>query len=243
MNNMFFWTLLLAHVIGDFPLQTDAIFQLKTKHPWGVLPHVFICTIMNIVVLIPYLGSKYAWLAIAFLGVVHTVLDRTKITVTEKIAKDNFAQFLIDQLLHFFSIWLTAFWLSKMINITDFQATGPLANREIVIQLTALIFAAFGGVPIVFYAKKFAAAKSLKTESSVLANYPSFFKRIPGYFERFLATLSIIWGGWWLFLAIGAFLPRLLVNWRDEYKPLLIANVIIGFVISLLCGLFVLTMI
>ena len=239
---MFFWTLLLAHVIGDFPLQTDAIFRLKTQHRWGVLPHVLICTIINIVVLLPYLGNHYTWFAVAFLGVVHTALDRTKITVTEKIAKDNFFQFLIDQLLHIFSIWLTALWLSQMVNITDYQAAGPLANREFIIQLTALIFAAFGGVPIIFYAKKYTASKSKDSAAASLAIYPSFIKRIPGYFERFLATLSIIWSGWWLLLAIGAFLPRLLVNWRDENKSLLITNVVIGFAISLLCGIFVIFM-
>ena len=228
---------MLAHVIGDFPLQTDAIFRLKTKHPWGVLPHVFICTVMNIIVLIPYLSSRYAWIAIIFLGVVHTVLDRTKISVAEKIAKDNFAQFLIDQLLHVLSIWLTALWLSNSIDASAFEVSGPLANRDFIIQLAALIFAAFGGVPIIFYAKKYVTSRNVEATASAI--YPAFIKRIPGYFERFLATLSIIWGGWWLLLAVGAFLPRLLVNWRDDDRSLLIVNVVIGFAISLLCGLFV----
>jgi len=242
MKNMFFGTLLLAHVIGDFPLQTDAIFRLKTKYPWGVLPHVFICTIMNILALYPYWSNKYAWMAVAFLAIVHTVLDRTKLTVTEKIAKDNFFQFLIDQLLHIFSIWLTAFWLSQMIDPSDYQVVGPLADQQVIIQLTALIFAAFGGVPIIYYAKKYVASFKHSEANNGQTAYPSFLKRIPGYFERFLATLCIIWGGWWLFLAVGAFLPRLLVNWRDENKALLFANIIIGIAISMLCGLFVIIM-
>ncbi len=228
---------MLAHVIGDFPLQTDAIFRLKTRYTWGVLPHVAICTIMNIIVLVPYLSDKYAWIAIVFLGVVHIVLDRTKITVAEKIAKDNFLQFLIDQLLHVLSILLTAWWLSHAIDASGFEVSGPLANREFIIQLAALIFAAFGGVPVIFYAKKYVATKNTDATASTI--YPAFIKRVPGYFERFLATLGIIWGGWWLLLAIGAFLPRLLVNWRDENHSLLIVNVVIGFTISLLCGLFV----
>lgn len=236
---MFLWTLLLAHVIGDFPLQTDAIFRLKTKYSWGVLPHVLICTAMNILALMPYLSSKYAWFAIAFLGIAHTVLDRTKISLSDKIAKDNFMQFLIDQLLHVLSITITALWLSHVIDISQFQVSGLPANRELVIQLTALIFAAFGGVPIIFYARKYVAAKS---NSAAGAVYPTFLKRIPGFFERFLSTLSIIWGGWWLPLAVCVFLPRLFVNWKDEEKAHLIANVIIGFATSLACGLFVLLM-
>lgn len=236
---MFLWILLLAHVIGDFPLQTDAIFRLKTKYPWGVLPHVLICTAMNILVLIPYLSSRYAWYAIAFLGVVHTVLDRTKISVSDKIAKDNFLQFIVDQLLHVLSIALTALWLSHIIDVSEFHISGLAANRELIIQLTALIFAAFGGVPIIFYARKYVASKN---NAAAAAAYPTFLKRIPGFFERFLSTLSIIWGGWWLPLAIGVFLPRLFVNWKDEDKAHLIVNVVIGFATSLVCGLLVLLM-
>ncbi len=34
-----FWRLLLAHVIADFPLQTDAVFAIKKEKRWGVFLH------------------------------------------------------------------------------------------------------------------------------------------------------------------------------------------------------------
>lgn len=231
---MFFWTLLLAHVIGDFPLQTDSIYRLKTKYWWGVLPHVLICTIMNILVLIPFLNTQNAWWGVAFLAVIHVVLDRTKISVSEKIARDNFFQFFLDQLLHVLSIWLAALWLSNTIDFQSYHVSGFLANRALVIQTTALIFAAFGGVPIVFYAQKFWASEVRKQENTLV--YPPLFKRVTGYFERFLATLGIIWGGWWLILTLVAFLPRLIVNWQEQDREQLFVGSVTGLIISIACG-------
>ncbi|MBN1464612.1 DUF3307 domain-containing protein [candidate division KSB1 bacterium] len=231
---MFFWSLLLAHVIGDFPLQTDAIFRLKTRYSWGVLPHVLICSIVNTLVLIPYLSNIRTWMAIFLLGFIHIVLDRTKISVSEKISRDNFFQFFIDQALHVFSVWLVALWLSKTVNREDYAVVGILANRDLIIQLTAYIFAAFAGVPIIFYALKF----WLKFKHSALpVLYPNFLQRVPGYFERFLATLGVVWSGWWLLLTIGAFLPRLILKWRDADRPIMSRTAAVGLLLSLLCGI------
>ncbi|PKP54950.1 DUF3307 domain-containing protein, partial [Candidatus Atribacteria bacterium HGW-Atribacteria-1] len=37
-----FCRLLLAHIIADFPLQTNQIFKVKTNTEWGVLIHTLI---------------------------------------------------------------------------------------------------------------------------------------------------------------------------------------------------------
>ncbi|MBN1560758.1 DUF3307 domain-containing protein [candidate division KSB1 bacterium] len=233
---MFFWSLLLAHVIGDFPLQTDAIFRLKTKYSWGVLPHVFICSIMNTLVLIPFLNNFRTWVAILLLAIIHIILDRTKLSVAEKISRDNFLQFFVDQALHVFSVWLVALWLTKVVDRSDYAVTGILANKELIIQLTAYIFAAFAGAPIIFYARKFW-TKSKQNEASLL--YPNFLQRVPGYFERFLATLGVVWGGWWLMLTIGAFLPRIMVKWTDADRSMMGVSAAVGFFLSLICGVVV----
>jgi hypothetical protein len=234
---MFFWSLLLAHVVADFPFQTDAIFRLKTKYSWGVLPHVVICTLMNILALYPYLSTVTVWSAIVVLGLIHTILDRTKISVSEKISRDNFFQFFIDQVLHVLSIWMVALWLSKSIDQNAYHVSGFLANRELIIQLTAYIFAAFAGVPIIFYALKFWFSEISAKKMTI--GYPTFIQRVPGNFERFLATLGVVWGGWWLVLLIGAFLPRILLKWKDEDRALINVSAVVGIIVSLLCGLVV----
>jgi len=188
---------------------------------------------MNTLVLLPFLNNIRTWIAIFVLGLVHIILDRTKISVSEKIARDNFFQFFIDQVLHVLSVWLVAIWLTKSVDRSAYTVIGMLANKELVLQLTAYIFAAFAGVPIIFYALKFSEVKN--SESPII--YPNFLQRVPGYFERFLATLGVVWGGWWLILAIGAFLPRIVLKWTDGNRFRLNVSAAVGLIVSLICGL------
>jgi hypothetical protein len=192
---------------------------------------------MNTLVLLPYLSNVSSWIAIVVLGIVHIILDRTKISVSEKIARDNFFQFFIDQVLHVLSIWLVAIWLSNVVDQSAYRASGIWANRALFIQLTAYVFAAFAGVPIIYYARKFWFIEVKKSNKSV--DYPNFLQRVPGYFERFLATLGVVWGGWWLLLTVGTFVPRLLLKWRDDDSANTRISAIVGFVVSLLCGVIV----
>ncbi len=237
---MFFWILLLAHVIGDFPLQTDYVYQLKRKSFWGVLPHSFICTVMNILVLSPFLAKGQTWVAILFLALIHTTLDRSKIVISDKFAGENLLHFLLDQVLHIFSIWIAAIWLSASIDYYSFQIHGLLSNREQVISLIALIFAAFGGTPIIFYLHQFWTRRKKGNSAISEIQYPSFLKRIPGFFERFLATLGMLWGGYWIAVTLIAFLPRIILNWRDNDRYLTFVSTAAGLFISIFCGLFVL---
>jgi hypothetical protein len=231
---MFFWTLLLAHVIGDFPLQTDAIYRLKLRSIWGVLPHVAICTVMNIVALGPFLHSRYAWSAVVFLAAVHIVLDRSKIVVSNKLAGDNLFHFFLDQGFHILSIFIAAMWLGSNLDIQGFSEGGFHADRELCITLCALIFAAFGGTPITYYVQKHELLKKYPDRPPL--PYPGFIKRFPGFFERFIATLGVIWGGWWFVLVPSAFLPRTLLTWRDGDKEIALKSTVYSLLISLFCG-------
>ena len=235
---MFFWILLLAHVIGDFPLQTDVIYRLKRASFWGVLPHVALCTLMNVLVLIPFLSDARAWAAVAFLMVFHFVLDKSKIALSDQLDGDNFLNFTLDQALHIFSIWLAATWLEASLDYGDFAVPRFLADREFVISLAALIFAAFGGTPIIYYAQNYWLKKRSRSHDPV--PYPSFPKRVPGLFERFLATLGIIWGGWWLSLTFVAFLPRQIMGREARDRSLVHVSGTVGLLLSLICGFFVL---
>ena len=121
------------------------------------------------------------------------------------------------------------------IDQTDYNVTGFFANKELVIQLTAYLFSAFAGVPIIYYAQKFWCQEINKSEDTIL--YPDFMKRVPGYFERFLATLGIVWAGWWLFLAIFAFIPRIVLNWKDKDRIFSLVSAAVGLILSILCGI------
>ncbi len=216
---MFFWILLLSHVLGDFPLQTDSIFRMKTRYTWGVLPHVFICTLMNIIVLAPFWRSIHAWAAILFLTLVHALLDQTKITIANKIAKDNFGQFILDQALHVLSVWIAAFWLSQTISIDSYSLFGMPLTRADLIRLTAIIFVTFGGAPIVFYGIKAWSERHPLAPKSV--SFPTLVQRLPGLLERFLAMVFFLSGNWAGFLSVAVFIPRLLYKAQNRSMTLL----------------------
>lgn len=58
--------LLLAHLLADFPFQTNWIYAQKLKSIWGVILHCGIVTLFNIIFLFPYLHLPQVWGAILF---------------------------------------------------------------------------------------------------------------------------------------------------------------------------------
>jgi hypothetical protein len=231
---MLFWTLLLAHIVGDFPLQIDALYRLKKRGITGVLPHVAVCTLTNIFALASLLSTMQAWTTLLALAVVHVILDHGKIYISDKLVKDNFFQFIIDQTLHILSIWFAAQWLAQN-TPKPFNSFVPL---DITIILIALIFASFGGVPVLHYAHGFFARIKIVDQTF---NYPTFLQRIPGFFERLIATLGIFLGNGWIIMSVLVFTPRMIIHWRDKNRKTILVDFMIGLLLSIFCGLFIKT--
>ncbi|MBN2357677.1 DUF3307 domain-containing protein [candidate division KSB1 bacterium] len=191
----FFQILLLAHIIGDFPLQTDAIYRLKQKSYWGVILHVAVCTIVNIIMLFQFLTSYATWIAILFLALFHFALDRTKILLTVFKAKDGLRYFFIDQAFHILSLYIAALWLQRMYQ----GLTLPSSNIDLIIILNALFAAAFAVPPILYYTQK-KIKKWYRLQSNF--EFPAAYERLPGSLARFLGTLGLLLGGWYALLLL-----------------------------------------
>jgi hypothetical protein len=89
-----FFTLILAHLIADFPLQTNGIFALKLKSKKGIALHVFI----HLIVTGFLIKEPFTHLPLfIILGVTHFLVDWLKLRFpTNRQA----AGFLLDQVLH-----------------------------------------------------------------------------------------------------------------------------------------------
>ncbi len=89
-----FWGLLTAHLIADFPLQTNTIYALKQRGWYGTLAH----TLVHVGVTALLLKSPAAyWPLLTGLGISHFLVDSLKArwhTHRQSLA------FLGDQLLH-----------------------------------------------------------------------------------------------------------------------------------------------
>ena len=235
---MLFWVLYLAHIAGDFPLQTDTVYKIKMRSSWGVIPHVVICSIANIVFLYPLWGHLNTWAAILLLGLIHTFLDKTKIVLSSRTSNDSLFNFLLDQLLHLFSILLVAFWLDHVLEQQHVATMIRFYNKNVLVISSALLLASFAGVPFTYYTKKYWMRRI--SGLSTAMSYPRYKDRFSGMVERTLATAGLVLGSWWLFLSVLIFLPRILASCHTEKKAEIIIEQVCGFFVSLLCGAIVL---
>jgi hypothetical protein len=94
-----FLTLLFAHAIADYPLQTNWVYALKVRHFWGIVLHVLIFTLTSLVFLF-LIGFKINISILGFLlflTVLHIIEDKLKLAVYKG---DVFFWYVVDQLIH-----------------------------------------------------------------------------------------------------------------------------------------------
>ena len=104
-----FYRLLLAHIIADFPLQTNQIFKVKTNTEWGVLIHTLIVLIFSIFFAFPYLEDPKVIIILLVIFLSHTVIDKLKMEYSKKTKNQSIRILLLDQALHIAIIALLAF--------------------------------------------------------------------------------------------------------------------------------------
>jgi len=104
-----FYRLLLAHIIADFPLQTNQIFKVKTNTEWGVLIHTLIVLIFSIFFAFPYLEDPKVIIILLVIFLSHTVIDKLKMEYSKKTKNQSIRILLLDQALHVAIIALLAF--------------------------------------------------------------------------------------------------------------------------------------
>lgn len=108
-----FWRLVLAHFAADFALQTDDVFRVKKRFPWGVLLHGAIFALTSVLATIPYLRFLPLWGGLVFLWLFHVAVDKTKLVLSTSAHRDHLGYFLLDQLLHLGAIGLISALLSR----------------------------------------------------------------------------------------------------------------------------------
>jgi len=92
-----FATFLLAHLIADFPLQTNMLVRLKKEGPHGIFLHVLV----HLVVVALLFHDPFAqWQLFLLLSCMHWVIDWTKIA----LGSDSVSGFIFDQVAHIASL-------------------------------------------------------------------------------------------------------------------------------------------
>jgi hypothetical protein len=141
-----FIRLLLAHFIGDFPLQFNKIYSLKNKGLIGIIPHA--CIIMGCLILLswPYINLPGVWGFIFFVTIIHLFQDSIKLNY--KDIKYSFWIYMADQLSHVALISIVLFTDLKDLRPPDYPGNliVSLYNNDLfVIYLIAAIIASYNG--------------------------------------------------------------------------------------------------
>ena len=112
-----FQILLLSHLLGDFPLQTNRIFLMKLSGYKGLALHVAIHILVAVVLI--QQAAQYA-AVLAFLGVTHYLIDWLKIRL-QPAGSPQFKGFVIDQIMHLLVVGLIAMWVPNLPSVLSEQ--------------------------------------------------------------------------------------------------------------------------
>ncbi len=145
-----FYRLLLAHIIADFPLQTNRIFKVKTNTEWGVLIHTLIVLIFSILLTLPYLVDSKVIIVLLVVFLSHTVIDKLKMEYSKKVKNQSTRILLLDQALHIAIIAVLTFnfsesyLLSSPFNSVFFNYLIDIYNNDIfIVSLIGYIISVF----------------------------------------------------------------------------------------------------
>ncbi len=211
--------LILAHAIGDFPLQTNMIFHYKVSRPWGVVLHVSIIGICSAAMLLPYLHDGRVVGLLAVFLLTHLFQDKLKIEKQRDESRNNMWSFLSDQFLHMFFIVL----MSLAMKNTQVAMTWPWAmpvwvdeayrNDRLLWMVTWYTFGTFGGHILLGYLRK-----TFSQEHEFVLD--GLGQKWAGFLERAgIATglwMSLQYHPMYLFIAVVAVLPRLMLSWKHR---------------------------
>jgi hypothetical protein len=108
-----FWHLLFAHLLSDYPLQSEWLIENK-RSPWGIGLHVSIHFVVMFILVGP--AREAIWPKLILLTGVHFLLDFGKGALAGRWPKRAIAQYAIDQLLHIISIFIVSYWIDHSLN-------------------------------------------------------------------------------------------------------------------------------
>ena len=191
-------TVILAHLLADFPLQTSAMVQGKGRGSRAYLAHgaihLFVLALCIAMFAGPaWLDSLWFWVAFVLYVALHLGIDLAKHRlVSAKKLPDSTLVFLLDQALHVCTIIALVWFLTRPDWATlrsDFRwspATGERVLQAAVVYV-AVVFA--GGYLIRYLTRNLAAGIHKAGETPEQVNNAGLYI---GWLERFLVMTAIL---------------------------------------------------
>lgn len=220
---------ILAHLIGDFFLQSAKSIDQKNKRKWRS-PHLYIHTLIHFALVLLIAGLNH-WVAALIITVFHFIIDGSKLQFQNEKNKQTW--FFVDQLLHL--IVIVAVWV--------FITAMPK------IELTAAFLA--GATALIFLTRpaSFIIYQALSHWSSEMAEEGQNEKALPkagsyiGMLERVLVFGFILIGQWgaigFLMAAKSIFRFGDLTRAKDrKLTEYILIGTFLSFGLAILAGMF-----
>jgi hypothetical protein len=194
----FFLTVSLAHLLGDFPLQTPSMVRAKHQGIRAYLAHGVIHLLVLVFCVAAFIGlelvtSFWFWVAVCLYIAVHLGIDRAKqgLVSTRKLA-DSASVFLLDQAAHVSTIIALAWFLLRPNWATLGAQLGwsPATGEKVLeagIVYVAVIFA--GGYLIRYLTRNLTAGIEKPGETAEQVRNAGMYI---GWLERFLVVTAIL---------------------------------------------------
>jgi hypothetical protein len=197
--------MLLAHLVGDYLLQTDGIARWKSREMKGVLAHGALLTLTTILFALPFDAGWWPW-ALA-IGLAHTAIDGATFWVSRRFplhSRYALARLVVDQTIHL-SIILAALVAS------GYLETGALARGIVAaVQSNRLLAIATGYVFITMPAWILIEFGVFGLLNGSAPDFSQATNKYVGMLERGLITTFVVTGQ--LALAPVVALPRLVLE-------------------------------
>lgn len=193
--------MLLAHLVGDYVLQWDALAQWKSREMRGVVAHSFVLFVVTALFALPF--DPTWWSGILLISISHFAIDAAQLIF--KPAIPPLLRFSIDQALHIFFIIL-ALVLGGYLEWGNIWG-GIIASAQATPMLTGLLGYAFITMPT-WVLLKFVVYALVKGQPP---DFPAGPSKYVGITERVIITTLVLFGQVLLVPLVA--LPRLIIEW------------------------------
>jgi len=219
----------LAHLVGDYVLQWDALAQWKSRELRGVIVHSVL--LFAVTALFAFVIEPGWWAGVLLISISHFAVDAAQFLFRPTLPP--LLRFFTDQFLHFFFILLALVW-GGFLTWGHVPADIAAAARQTPV-LTALLGYAFITMPT-WVLLKFVVYGLVKGEAP---DFPAGPNKFVGITERVLITTLVLFGQVLLVPLVA--LPRLVMEWprviRGGGDTVYVAELISSMIMAVAVGL------
>lgn len=223
---LLFLRLLMAHMIADFILQSNIVYNLKIKTIWGQILHGVIIFITSILLTLPYPKITLFWVYLLAITALHIIQDSIKI----KYFKDSlfpFWPFIADQVMHIL-VTATVFLLP----LKNLPAS-PY-NEWMILLMIGYIFVSWQAIYFIDTFRRTFLKNHYTPGNGQDKYFVSVHEKYYGIIERLTLTTFVFMGGWFYSLI----LPVALLRFLSKNLKSIVASVL-GLILSIATGIII----